>query len=63
MSSISGYVVVTADGKLKRPRRSAPSIFVKLGVATGKANREGDAVVAVTVDLDKPPVFIRSKVL
>jgi hypothetical protein len=61
MSSIEGFVVITRDGKLKRPRRSAPSIFSKLAVAQNKARNEGDAVVPVTINLDQAPLFIRAK--
>jgi hypothetical protein len=61
MPSINGFVVVTAAGQLKRPRRSAPSIFSSLAVAQNKARNEGDAVVPVTIDLDRTPLFIRVK--
>lgn len=63
MSRIDGYVVITQDGKLKRPRRSAPSIFTKLAVATRKANNPGDSVQPVFIDLDVQPVFIRERTL
>lgn len=59
MSRIDGYVVITREGKLKRPRRSAPSIFSKEAVARNAARLEGDSVVAVHVDLDQAPLFIR----
>lgn len=61
MPSISGFVVVTAAGKLKRPKRSAPSIFSSLPVAQNKARTEGDSVVPVTISLDQPPLFIRGR--
>lgn len=61
MPSINGFVVVTAAGQLKRPRRSAPSIFSKLAVAQNKARTEGDSVVPVTISLDQPPLFIRGR--
>jgi hypothetical protein len=63
MSHISGYVVITRDGRLKKPRRSAPSIFTSLPVAQNKARNEGDSVVPLFIDLDQAPVFIRSKVM
>lgn len=63
MSRINGYVVVTAAGKLKKPRRSAPSIFLKRGVAQNAARNPGDSVVPVFVDLELAPVFIRSQKL
>jgi hypothetical protein len=61
MSRIDGFVVITAAGKLKRPRRSAPSIFVKRAVAQNAARNEGDSVLPMFVDLDQEPVFIRGK--
>lgn len=61
MSSINGFVVVTANGQLKRPRRSAPSIFSTLAVAQNKARNEGDSVVPVTINLDQEPLFIRGR--
>lgn len=61
MPGIDGYVVVTREGKLKRPARSAPSIFLNHKVAINKARGEGDAVVPVHVDLDSPPIFIRER--
>jgi len=61
MSSIDGYVVVTREGKLKRPARSAPSIFLKLAVAQNKARNEGDSVIPVSINLDTPPLFIRER--
>lgn len=63
MSSIDGWVVVTAAGKLRKPARSAPSIFLKRSTAQNAARHEGDSVVAVSVDLDQAPVFIREKKL
>jgi hypothetical protein len=61
MSSIDGYVVVTAAGKLKKPRRSAPSIFTSRSVAQNAARNEGDSVLPVSVNLDQEPVYIRGK--
>lgn len=63
MSRIDGYVVITAAGKLKKPARSAPSIFLSRAVAQNVARREGDSVVPISVDLDQEPVYIRGKVL
>lgn len=63
MSRIEGYVVVTRDGRLKKPHRSAPSFFEKRSVAQNAARTEGDAVVPVFVDLDVQPVFIRGQKL
>lgn len=59
MSRIDGYVVVTRDGTLKRPRRSAPSIFLKQSVAQNAARNDGDSVVRMFIDLEQQPVFIR----
>lgn len=61
MSRIEGYVVITALGKLKRPRRSAPSIFLKKAVAQNAARNEGDSVVPISIDLEQAPLFIRGK--
>lgn len=59
MSRIDGFVVVTRDGRLKKPRRSAPSIFLSRAVAQNAARNEGDSVVPVFVNLDQQPLFIR----
>lgn len=59
MSRIEGYVVITRDGRLKKPRRSAPSIFMSRALAQNAARNEGDSVVAVFVDLEQQPLFIR----
>jgi hypothetical protein len=59
MSSIDGYVIVTAAGKLKKPRRSAPSIFLRRSVAQNACRNEGDSVLQVSINLDQEPVFIR----
>lgn len=61
MSRIDGYVVVTAAGKLRKPRRSAPSIFMSRAVAQNAARNEGDSVVPVFIDLEQEPLFIRGK--
>lgn len=63
MSSINGFVVITRDGRLKKPRRSAPSIFLSRSVAQNAARKEGDAVVAVSIDLEQKPLFIRGQKL
>lgn len=63
MSRIEGYVVVTRDGKLKKPRRSAPSIFLRKSVAQNAARNDGDSVVPIVVDLEQEPIFIRRHVL
>lgn len=61
MSRIEGYVVITAAGKLKKPRRSAPSVFLSKAVAQNAARNEGDSVVPIFVDLEQQPIFIRGK--
>ena len=61
MSRIDGFVVVTRDGRLKKPHRSAPSIFLSRAVAQNAARNEGDSVVPVFVDLDQQPLFIRER--
>lgn len=61
MSSIDGYVVVTAAGRLKKPHRSAPSIFMSRSVAQNAARNEGDSVLTISISLEQQPVFIRGK--
>lgn len=64
MSRIDGYVVITADGELKRRGRSPTSMFTRRGSAINFARNDGDSVVPVVVDLDAvEPVFIRKKTL
>jgi hypothetical protein len=61
MPGIDGYVIVTAEGRIKKPRgHSAASFYTVLSRAQAQAKRPGDSVVAVTVDLERQPVFIRS---
>jgi hypothetical protein len=60
MPGIDGYVIVTAEGRIKKPRAGAASFFTVLSRAQAQATRSGDSVVAVTVDLERQPVFIRS---
>jgi hypothetical protein len=61
MSRIDGYVIITRDGRLKKPRHSAPSFFLSRAIAQNNARNEGDSVVPAHVDLSVEPVFIRSK--
>ncbi len=63
MPHIEGYVVVTRDGKLRRSYKGPPGFHLKLSTAKGVAKIDGDAVVPVFVDLDREPLFIRSKKL
>lgn len=61
MSRIDGFVIVTGDGKLKRPRGAPPRIYMTMGTATRAARKDGDSVVPMFVDLEVEPMFIRSK--
>lgn len=57
------YVVVAANGALRRSRSHGPVLYDTQGKAQNKANRDGDSVVRVVVDLSVEPVFTRSKKL
>lgn len=63
MPGIDGFVIIDRNGRLKKPARSAPSIFSTAGKARMRATNDGDSVVPITIDLTREPVFIRSRVL
>jgi hypothetical protein len=51
------FAVVHEDGAIMQ------SLFPKMGRAQSAARQDGDAVIAVQIDLTKEPLFIRRKVL
>ncbi len=58
------YLVIRADGNLKtRGRSAAGSAYTSKAEAQRRATSSGDAVVAVEIDLDKEPLFIRRRTL
>jgi len=69
-SVISGYVIITSDGRVKSrggkysKASSAGFFYTSFVVARNQARAEGDSVVPVIIDLGAvEPVFIRAKVL
>lgn len=71
MANLIGYVVVTADGRLKteltgkvHPKNPTnATLFSNASRAQAFARDDGDAVVVVEIALDKEPRFIRRKVM
>lgn len=51
------YIVVHENG------RAMSSLFTTMGKAQQKARYDGDTVIAVEINLDREPLFIRRKVL
>jgi hypothetical protein len=55
--TVYGYVVVHATGKV------GPRYYSTVGAAKRGCRRDGDSVVAVEIDLNREPLFIRRKVI
>lgn len=59
--TVVGYAVVSSDGTVYRNRGDRLCIYRTVGPAKRLADREGDAVVEVTIDLNREPLFIRAR--
>jgi hypothetical protein len=62
--AVALYAVVSSEGKLrhrKRAQGAAPMIYDTLGAAQRQCRAEGDSVVELYLNLDREPLFIRSK--
>lgn len=58
------YVILTADGSVKRVNRSyAAGLYINEKRAIRSANNDGDSVIALDIPLSKAPVFIRKKMV
>lgn len=58
------FVVVRGTGVLKQQRRGhPPRLYRTKGAAQRYARDPGDSVLAVVVDLDVEPVFIRGQIV
>lgn len=55
------YVIVTANGTLRRSDGGPPSLYDTPGKAQNQCRRDGDSVVEVEIDLTREPVFIRQR--
>jgi hypothetical protein len=63
-SAYALYAVVDRDGKLRHRKRAqggAPMVYITLQAAQRQANKPGDSVVEMTLNLDREPLFIRGK--
>lgn len=62
--TIELYAVVRADGRVRhRAGGSGLCIYAKASTAKNQARADGDAVVPITVDLSRRPLFIRGEQL
>jgi hypothetical protein len=59
------FAVVSRDGSPRRAykRRSVAVLYKTEAMARRYADRDGDAVVVVDIDLTKEPIFIRKTAL
>lgn len=57
------YVIVKADGGVKKGSAGQLAVYTQYARACFWAKDEGDSVVPVDIDLSKAPLFIRGKVL
>ncbi len=57
---VIGYAVVGPEGEVYRNRGDRLCIYRTVGPAKRLAG-EGDAVVEVTIDLSREPLFIRAR--
>lgn len=55
--------MVDREGRLYSNRDGRLCIYEKLSTAQRQADEDGDAVVTVTVHLDREPLFIRRRTL
>jgi len=56
------YAIIQRNGEIKRSKRSAHlMIYTTREMARRCASCDGDSVVEVDIDLNKEPLFIRSK--
>lgn len=56
------YCIITRTGVLKKKAGRA-TLYEHTSSAQRGAKNDGDAVVAIDIDLDREPIFIRKKVL
>lgn len=61
--NIELYGVVDREGRLYENRDGRPCIYGTMQAARRQCDEEGDAVVTVSVHLDREPLFIRAKPL
>ncbi len=55
------YCILSITGDLKRYSKGAGRLYSNKATAQRAAINDGDAVVEVHIDLDREPLFIRSK--
>ena len=63
MTNIELYAVVDREGRIYTNRDNRLCVYTTLGKAKAQADEDGDAVVTVTVHLDREPLFIRRRKL
>lgn len=57
------YIIVTANGNLRRGRSVGPRLYDTKGKAQNKCLKLGDSVVEVEIDLTKEPLFIKERLM
>jgi hypothetical protein len=57
------YAIIRADGSIKKGSAGQVALYTQYARACFWAKDEGDSVVEVDIDLSKPPLYIRGKVL